>query len=117
VSPVPGELYLVDFGMVGKVRPAVIISREDPNAPRALVVCAPLTTENRGSDYEVPLGKLKFLDRESVGECPRTDESRPREIDPSVGPADGSADGADKIGAAFRARSLMSLTGIFHTRA
>ena len=65
MSPIPGELYLVDLGMVGKVRPAVVLSREDPDAPRALAVCAPLTTENRGSDYEVPLGKLKFLDRES----------------------------------------------------
>jgi len=65
MSPIPGELYLIDLGMVGKVRPAVVISREDPDAPRALAICAPLTTENRGSDYEVPLGKLKFLDRES----------------------------------------------------
>ena len=65
MSPIPGELYLIDLGMVGKVRPAVVISRDDPNAPRALAICAPLTTENRGSDYEVPLGKLKFLDRES----------------------------------------------------
>jgi mRNA interferase MazF len=65
MNPTPGELYLVDLGMVGKVRPAVVLSREDPDAPRALAICAPLTTENRGSDYEVPLGKLKFLDRES----------------------------------------------------
>ena len=65
MTPVPGELYLVDLGMVGKVRPAVVLSREDPDAPRALAICAPLTTENRGSAYEVPLGKLKFLDRES----------------------------------------------------
>lgn len=65
MSPLPGELYLVDLGMVGKVRPAVVISREDPDAPRALAICAPLTTEDRGSDYEVPLGKLKFLSQES----------------------------------------------------
>ena len=65
MSPIPGELYLIDLGMVGKVRPAVIISRDDPDAPRALAICAPLTTENRGSDYEVALGKLKFLERES----------------------------------------------------
>jgi mRNA interferase MazF len=43
----------------------VVISREDPDSPRALAICAPLTTENRGSDYEVSLGKLKFLDRGS----------------------------------------------------
>jgi mRNA interferase MazF len=65
MSPIPGELYLIDLGMVGKVRPAVVISKEDPDAPRALAICVPLTTENRGSNYEVPLGKLKFLDRES----------------------------------------------------
>lgn len=76
MSPLPGELYLIDLGMVGKVRPAVVISREDPDAPRALAICAPLTTENRGSDYEVPLGKLKFLNQESWGERPRADEPR-----------------------------------------
>ncbi|HWA85135.1 MAG TPA: type II toxin-antitoxin system PemK/MazF family toxin [Opitutus sp.] len=65
MSPLPGELFLVDLGMVGKVRPAVVLSREDPDSPRALAICAPLTTENRGSDYEVAIGKLKFLDRES----------------------------------------------------
>jgi len=65
MSPIPGELYLVDLGMVGKVRPAVVVSREDPDCPRALAICAPLTTENRGSDYEVALGKLKFLNQES----------------------------------------------------
>lgn len=65
MNPIPGDLYLVDLGMVGKVRPAVVISREDSDAPRALAICAPLTTENRGSAYEVPLGKLKFFDKES----------------------------------------------------
>jgi mRNA interferase MazF len=65
MNPTPGELYLVDLGMVGKVRPAVVISREDPESPRALAICAPLTTQNRGSAYEVALGKLRFLDKES----------------------------------------------------
>jgi mRNA interferase MazF len=65
MNPLPGDLYLIDLGMVGKVRPAVIVSRDDPDSPRALAICAPLTTRNRGSDYEVALGKLKFLERES----------------------------------------------------
>ncbi len=65
MNPVPGELYLVDLGVVGKFRPAVIVSREDRDSPRALAICAPLTTQNRGSAYEVALGKLKFLDKES----------------------------------------------------
>lgn len=65
MNPLPGELYLIDLGMVGKVRPAVIVSREDPDSPRALAICAPLTTRSRASDYEAALGKLKFLDRDS----------------------------------------------------
>src|SRR4051812_46572490 len=65
MNPLPGELYLVDLGVVGKVRPVVIVSREDPDSPRAIAICAPLTTQNRGSAYEVALGKLKFLDKES----------------------------------------------------
>lgn len=65
MNPIPGELYLIDLGMVGKVRPAVVISREDLDSPRAIAICAPLTTQNRGSAYEVALGKLKFLDKES----------------------------------------------------
>jgi mRNA interferase MazF len=65
MNPLPGELYLVDLGAVGKVRPAVVVSRADPDSPRAIAICAPLTTQNRGSAYEVSLGKLKILDKES----------------------------------------------------
>jgi len=65
MNPKPGEIYLVDFGMIGKVRPAIVMSREDPQSPRALSLCAPITTASRASLYEVPLGKLKFLERES----------------------------------------------------
>jgi mRNA interferase MazF len=65
MNPIPGELYLVDLGVVGKVRPAVVISREDAESPRAVALCAPLTTQSRGSAYEVAIGKLKFLDKES----------------------------------------------------
>jgi mRNA interferase MazF len=65
VNPKPGEVYLVDLGMAAKVRPAVVVSRHDPDSPRALAVLVPLTTEYRGSDYEVPLGKLRFLTKES----------------------------------------------------
>ena len=36
MSPQPGEIHLVDLGMIGKVRPAVIVSRKDQSAPRVL---------------------------------------------------------------------------------
>lgn len=65
MTPIPGEIHLVDLGMVGKVRPAIVVSREDPDAPRAIALCVPVTTRNRGSRYEVVLGRLKFLDKES----------------------------------------------------
>ena len=52
--------------MVAKTRPVVIVSRHDPDAARALVLYVPLTTQNRGSGYEVALPKLSFLDRDSV---------------------------------------------------
>ncbi|MBI4624153.1 MAG: type II toxin-antitoxin system PemK/MazF family toxin [Verrucomicrobia bacterium] len=43
----PGEIYLVDLGVVAKVRPAVVVSRHDPDTPRALAIFVPLTTEYR----------------------------------------------------------------------
>jgi len=66
MSPQPGEVWLADLGLAAKTRPVVIVSRFDPNTPRALILCVPLTTQNRSSRYEVALPKLPFLDRESV---------------------------------------------------
>jgi mRNA interferase MazF len=66
MSPQPGEVWLADLGLAAKTRPVVVVSRLDPEAPRALVLCVPLTTQNRMSRYEVALPKLNFLDRESV---------------------------------------------------
>ena len=57
MNPKPGEVYLVDLGIAGKVRPVVVVSREDPNSPRAIAVCVPFTTQCRNSPYEVALGK------------------------------------------------------------
>ncbi|PYJ98144.1 MAG: transcriptional regulator [Verrucomicrobia bacterium] len=66
MSPKPGEVWLADLGLAAKARPVIIISREDPNPPRVLFVYVPLTTQNRGSRYEVELGKLSFLTELSV---------------------------------------------------
>jgi mRNA-degrading endonuclease toxin of MazEF toxin-antitoxin module len=56
---IPGE------DMVAKIRPAVVVSREDPDGSSEPVICVPLTMRNHGSPYEVSLGKLPFLDGES----------------------------------------------------
>jgi mRNA interferase MazF len=66
MNPQPGEVWLADLGLAAKTRPVVIVSRSDPNPPRALILYVPLTTQNRQSPYEVVLPSLPFLDRDSV---------------------------------------------------
>jgi len=66
MSPQPGEVWLADLGLAAKTRPVVIVSRQDPDPPRALVLYVPLTTQRRLSPYEVPLPRFPFLDRDSV---------------------------------------------------
>lgn len=65
-QPKHGEVWLADLGFAGKTQPVVILSRTDSEAPRALTIYVPLTTQGRGSDYEVSLGHLTFLDPASV---------------------------------------------------
>ncbi len=66
MSPQPGEIWLADLGLAAKTRPVVVVSRLDPEAPRALVLYVPLTTQNRNSIYDVVLPLLPFLRLESV---------------------------------------------------
>ncbi|HEV7403415.1 MAG TPA: type II toxin-antitoxin system PemK/MazF family toxin [Chthoniobacteraceae bacterium] len=65
MTPAPGEVYLADLGIGGKVRPVLVVSRMDADAPRALALCVPLTTQNRGSAYEVELPRVRFLSERS----------------------------------------------------
>src|SRR5438552_18804193 len=66
MNPRPGEVWLADLGLAAKTRPIVIVSRHNPEAPRALTICVPLSTQNRGSRYEVGLPRLRFFRTESV---------------------------------------------------
>ena len=66
MNPQPGEIWLADLGLAAKTRPVIIVSRQDPDPARALVLYVPLTTQRRNSPYEVLLPRLSFLDRESV---------------------------------------------------
>ncbi len=59
----PGEIYLFDLGIASKARPMLIVSRKDDDAPRALSICAPITTSSRSSEYEVEIGKQRFLNK------------------------------------------------------
>lgn len=60
-----GDVFRVDLGFAGKVRMMTVVSLEDPQAPRALAVCVPITTSFRNTWYEVPLGKKPFLREQS----------------------------------------------------
>jgi mRNA interferase MazF len=66
MNPKPGEVWRVDLGLAAKTRPIVIVSRYDPNPPRALILYIPVTTQNRGSSYEVKLPNVSFLRQGSV---------------------------------------------------
>jgi mRNA interferase MazF len=65
MRPKVGEVYVVDLGVEGKVRPVVVVSREDPDAPRALSVVVPLTSQYRGSRYEVRMPRVPWLNLQS----------------------------------------------------
>ena len=60
-NPKPGEVYWVDLGLAAKYRPLMVVSREDPEAERALAVCVPLTTEIRGGNYEVAIPRVRWM--------------------------------------------------------
>ena len=55
----------MDLGYEGKVRWFVVVSRFDPDAPRALALAVPVTTQFRGTPYEVRLGKLPCVREDS----------------------------------------------------
>ena len=59
--PKRGEVWLVDLGMVAKVRPALVMSIPATDTDRALVTLVPHTTSVRGSQFEaaVPVSFLK----------------------------------------------------------
>jgi mRNA interferase MazF len=63
--PKLGDVFIVDLGFEGKVRPVVVISREDPDAPRALSVVVPLTSQFRDSRYEVKMPRVPWLNLQS----------------------------------------------------
>ena len=51
--PNRGEVWLVDLGLAGKTRPALILSKPFGHADRALLTIIPHTLSLRGSQFEV----------------------------------------------------------------
>jgi mRNA interferase MazF len=60
MTPTRGEVWLIDLGMAGKVRPALILSAECGESDRSLMTVVPHTTALRGSQYEVQV-RANFL--------------------------------------------------------
>jgi mRNA interferase MazF len=59
-QPRRGEVWRVDLGLAGKVRPAVVVSAYPGDADYALIAIVPHTTSVRGSAYEVKIA-VSFL--------------------------------------------------------
>jgi mRNA interferase MazF len=60
-APSRGDVWIVDLGFAGKVRPCVVLSVPSLDQDRALVTVIPHTTSVRGSRFEVRIAK-RFLD-------------------------------------------------------
>jgi mRNA interferase MazF len=52
-TPRRGEVWLIDFGMAGKTRPALVVSVAFDDQDRAPITVVPHTTSLRGSPFEI----------------------------------------------------------------
>ena len=52
-NPKRGEVWLIDFGVQGKTRPALVVSVAFGDRDRALITVVPHTTALRGSPFEI----------------------------------------------------------------
>jgi mRNA interferase MazF len=55
-----GEVWIVDLGMIGKVRPCLVLSIPTDPQDRVLVTLVPQTTSVQGTRFEVAI-QAKFL--------------------------------------------------------
>ena len=91
---------MTDLGIGGKARPVLVVSRADPDSPRALALCVPLTTQNRGSLYEVELPRVRFLREQSFANVQGLASFRHDELRGKLGRFEGAA--LEKVRAALR---------------
>lgn len=66
IDVLPGEVWMVDFGLVAKRRPVLVLTFPQPQDARALVVVVPLTSQQRGLRGEVDIGKPRWLPKHSA---------------------------------------------------
>lgn len=63
--PERGEVWIVDLGYQGKVRPCLVLSVPTGDTDRAMITYVPATTSERGSRFEVPY-EAPFMQRPGV---------------------------------------------------
>lgn len=54
-KPRAGEIWIADLGMIGKIRPVLILYYPNPDDSRMLVIVAPLTSQIRGCNGEIDI--------------------------------------------------------------
>ena len=59
-TPRRGEVWLIDFGEVGKTRPALVVNVPFGDSDRALITVVPHTTALRGLPFEIAV-RTSFL--------------------------------------------------------
>jgi len=96
----PGQVYRIDLGIGGKVRMMVVVSRADPDAPRALTLCVPIATAYRESEYEVELPPRPFLRQKSYANVQGLQAVQDHELEGPIGTVPGGA--LERIRAALR---------------
>lgn len=74
--PLRGEVWVVDLGLVAKIRPALVVSICALNTDRDLITIVPHTTSSRGSRFEVQVDasflKLGVFDAQNLITISRT---------------------------------------------
>ena len=78
--PVRQEVWLVDFGLIGKTRPCVVISTGIGDIDRALITVVSHTTTLRGTEYEAQINafflKPGAFNAQAIATVPVTDAIR-----------------------------------------
>lgn len=64
-----GEIWTAGFPAPDKLRPVVLVSRDEAYETRELVTVANVTTRDRGLDTQVPVGPREGLSQPSVINC------------------------------------------------
>lgn len=84
-SPKNGDIVLVDLGVVGKIRPCLVLCVR-PDSQRTVSIIAPLTSEVRGGESEVAFPKPPWLAKPCVVNLSGIGAVEQRRIERRLGP-------------------------------